>query len=60
MAEEESFEARKQLLLTSYFEISSTERAEKLPSELATHICFASYGPYCNRELPISVCGCIH
>ena len=25
MAEEESFEARKQLLLTSYFEISSTE-----------------------------------
>ena len=25
MAEEESFKARKQLLLTSYFEISSTE-----------------------------------
>ena len=25
MAEEESFEVRKQLLLTSYFEISSTE-----------------------------------
>ena len=26
MAEEESFEVRKQLLLTSYFEISSTEK----------------------------------
>ena len=51
MAEEESFEVRKQLFLTSYFEISSTERAEKLPSELATHICFASYGLYCTREL---------
>ena len=29
MAEEESFEVRKQLLLTSYFEISSTEELQK-------------------------------
>ena len=29
MAEEESFEVRKQLLLTSYFEISSTEELKK-------------------------------
>ena len=59
-AKGESFKVRKQLIDKFFWNQFHWRRTEKLPSELATHVCFANYGLYCNHELQILVCGCTH
>ena len=60
MAEEDSFEVRKQHLLASYFDLCSAKELENyLVKYQIIHVCFAYYGLYCHLDMPISVCGCV-
>ena len=64
--EDKSFKVRKQRLLKSYFDLSSTEKLKNYltvnyqHTSTCTSLTSSKYRLNCNHELLILVCGCIH